>query len=141
MAGGTTSGGRKGKLNGEVGAAGLMGCGIFATKSAASAITGQGKIIAKLGLTRCIVEDLTENETCPELTLRHYLDDMLKHFNAPGGGVALQANGCFGVYFTSPAMPYAVIKDEWITYGWKIDDIRCKKYCKADADIILRCMW
>lgn len=128
MSAGSTSGGRADKNPGSISEAGIIGSGIFASKSASCVITGSSDLLHKLGLAREIVEEVTEIGSCPEGLLRETLNKVSKEFNEEIGGIILQSNGCHGIFFTSCWMPYAIIQDGLITYGWKTDDKRYEKY-------------
>lgn len=132
MAVGTTTGGLNRKMVGRVGDSALLGCGIFANGYAGCSLTGHGETMIKLGMSRAIVMDITEG-CCPREALQRNLDNVLSKTGHTSGGIALQKNGCWGFYFTSPRMPYAVITNDWITYGAELNEKRTERYYDSDV--------
>lgn len=116
IAAGTTTGGVSGKMVGRVGASPFLGCGTFANSIAGCSLSGHGETISKLGLSRNIVTAITEG-SCPEDALQSNIDSMYRQSNREAGGIVLKRNGCWGVHFNTPRMPYAVVKKNLITFG------------------------
>lgn len=125
MSAGTSSGGRKKKYPGTVSC--TIGSSIFATQSASCILTGANDQLYKTTLARDIVDDITENGSCCDVILQKFIDNTSKKYNINIGGIILQSNGCYSVYFTSSLMPYAIIRDDLIEYGWKSGDTRYEK--------------
>lgn len=136
---GSTGGGPRGKPAGAVSDAGLIGSGLFASGTIACAVTGPTNSLIELNVASEVIEESAELGNCPERTLKKHIDNILKQFDMTAGGIVLHANGCAGVYFTAPCMPYAVIKDQWIVYGWDINNRHYKKY-PDDVDDLCRCI-
>lgn len=135
---GATGGGPRGKPTGAISDAGIIGSGLFATKSIACAITGSARSLIKLNLASDIIEETEESGSCMESMLRKRLD-MLKKSGETAGGIVLHSSGCAGVYFTAPCMPYAVVKNECIVYGWNMGDRHYRKYPNGEEKIICLC--
>lgn len=136
---GSTGGGRRGKPSGVVTDAGIIGSGLFANETTGCTVTGPLNTLTKLNLASQIIEDAEELVKCPERTLKQHIDNMLKQFDETAGGIALHSTGCAGVYFTAPCMPYALVKNQLIVYGWKMREKRFKKYCDWEKQNFLKC--
>ncbi|XP_046416794.1 TATA box-binding protein-associated factor RNA polymerase I subunit B isoform X1 [Neodiprion fabricii] len=138
MAAGTTTGGLNGKMVGRIGDSPFLGCGTFANNLAGCSMTGHGETIAKLGLSRKIVEEVTAG-SCPEDTLKLNIDAMYHETNCSSGGIVLKKNGCWGVHFSTPRMPYAVAKKNVVTFGAKPSERKTVKYFDPDSRLPCRC--
>ncbi|XP_076295719.1 isoaspartyl peptidase/L-asparaginase isoform X2 [Lasioglossum baleicum] len=132
---GSTTGGLNKKLVGRVGDTPMLGCGVYATRNAGCSVTGHGETVMKLGLSRAIVEDIEHGFTGEEALYKHF-SSMSKKFDKIGGAVVLESNGSWATYFTSDKMPYAVIENDVITAGARIQEERREMY---NADTIKNC--
>lgn len=112
---------------GRVGDTPILGCGTYANKRVGCSLTGHGESIIKLGLAREIVEDIERNIAGEEALHKHF-DYMLQKYEQVGGGIVLQSNGRWATYFTSNKMPYAVIENDLITYGARLNEEKREPY-------------
>ncbi|XP_011303206.1 probable isoaspartyl peptidase/L-asparaginase GA20639 [Fopius arisanus] len=135
---GSTGGGPRGKPSGAVSDAGIIGCGLFASETLACVITGPTDSLVQLNLASEVVDETEELNACPETVLKKHVN-LLKAVGEAAGGIILHSSGCTGIYFTAPCMPYAVVKDECIVYGWDMCQRHYRKYSNVDGKNICRC--
>lgn len=138
MAAGTTTGGLSGKMDGRIGDSPLLGCGTFANNLAGCSLTGHGETIAKLGLSRSIVEEITGG-CCPEDALKLNIDSMYRKTSRESGGIVLKKNGCWSAHFTTPKMPYAIVKKGFVTFGAKPGEKIIEKYYDTECKLPCKC--
>lgn len=133
-----STGGLNKKLVGRVGDSPLLGCGVFATDHVGCCLTGHGESAIKAGLSRSIINCISQGETLSD-ALEMNLNDLRNQTKYDCGGVVLEKCGCWAIHFTGTTMPYAFIRNNMIIFGIDKGEKRTKQYRDLNMEEICCC--
>ena len=106
---GTSTGGIHLKLPGRVGDTPVIGAGTYATPWAGASSTGRGECIIKLTLAKRVV-DLIEKYKPQEAV--NIVKDFVNQMECKCGLIALDKDGNFGIFHTTPFIRVGYIKED-----------------------------
>jgi len=109
IATGNTTGGTPGKLPGRIGDSPLVGCGIYAGRTAGIATTGLGEPIIKTALAKTIYEHHSRNADIGEAA-RYGIEKLSRY--GWGGVIALDKDGNHAAEHNTEKMPFAYWNEE-----------------------------
>lgn len=109
LAAATSTGGMAQKLPGRVGDSALIGCGTYAENGrGAASCTGNGDCIIRVTLARSVVDRLADGMD-PMQAAREAIADLARKTQGDGGVILVDAQGCIGYAFNTPAMSCATV--------------------------------
>lgn len=140
IAAGVTSGGLNKKIVGSVGDSSVLGCSTYANQNVGCSLTGHGESIMKLGLSRVITSEIEEGCSLRK-ALKKNLDYVSTKYNYNFGGVVFKKSGEWDMYFTSHKMPYAIIMNDYVTFGATLDEKNVEKYAECRKRLPCNCRY
>jgi L-asparaginase / beta-aspartyl-peptidase len=111
LAAATSTGGICAQAVGRVGDTPQIGAGLYASPHAAVSATGHGESIAMVSPAKHVSDQLASGngDSSVSAACQHALRTMHELTDGRGGLIAISAQRQWGVHFTAPRMPFAVV--------------------------------